>query len=172
MLDNTVTKNCLATPIATPTILPQPQAWLIPPSDLQITPQNAKFKCKNFLVTLLKKTSSIVAPKIPNLVQDLVYGRIEPEIFTKSIPFFKNLSAHITMFLEGSLPYLRQSLKTGEMSINEFTLAKVKNSHQPAATTMVPGPRISMSNMQNSKSILININFPNIKEKRNVNVFL
>jgi hypothetical protein len=152
------TQNPNAMPTATPIVILQPKS---------ITPKNSKILCKNLLVSILKEASSNhsnLAPTIQQLVEDLIYGRMEPEIFTKDIPFFNNLnpsSALITTFLKRSLPYLRESLKSGEISINEFTLANVKNSHQPAATTTVPGPRFLMSSMQNGKSIFIIINFPN-----------
>ena len=51
----------------------------------QITLGEAKIKCKNFLATLLRLASDqpeTVARNIRSLIQDLIDGRVEPEVFT------------------------------------------------------------------------------------------
>ena len=137
-------------PIATPTFTPQSQKIITQspidtPAAMPITiPQpksiTSKIWCKNFLVSLLEKTSSIAAPTIQHLVQDLIYGRIEPQIFMMRLSKYFEIGDGvdwIARFLKLSLPSLRESIKSGEFSVNEFTLANIST---------VPKPRISMSN--------------------------
>ncbi|XP_043858997.1 transcription initiation factor TFIID subunit 4-like [Dromiciops gliroides] len=76
--------------------------------------ENVK-KCKNFLSTLIKMTSSSkqsteTAANIKELVQNLLDGKIEAEDFTNRLYHELNSSPkpYLVPFLKGSLPALRQ----------------------------------------------------------------
>ena len=88
----------------------------------QMTPDTAKIKCKNFLATLLRLASDQpegVARNVRALIQGLIDGRVEPEIFTTKLQKELNSSPQpcLVPFLKKSLPYLQQSLATHELSI-------------------------------------------------------
>jgi len=55
---------------------------------LQMTPDTAKVKCKNFLSTLLRLASEqpeSVATNVQSLIQGLVDAKVEPEEFTTKL---------------------------------------------------------------------------------------
>ena len=88
----------------------------------QMTPDTAKLKCKNFLATLLRlagEQPAAVATNVRNLIQGLIDGKVEPELFTTKLQ--KELSSSpqpcLVPFLKKSLPYLQQSLASGELTI-------------------------------------------------------
>jgi len=88
----------------------------------QMTPDTAKVKCKNFLATLLRLASDqpeSVARNVRALIQGLVDGRVEPEVFTTKLQKELNSSPQpcLVPFLKKSLPYLQHSLATRELSI-------------------------------------------------------
>ena len=92
----------------------------------QMTPDTAKVKCKNFLATLLRLASDrpeSVARNVRALVQGLVDGRVEPEVFTTKLQKELNSSPQpcLVPFLKKSLPYLQHSLATRELSIEGIT---------------------------------------------------
>ena len=87
-----------------------------------MTPDTAKTRCKNFLATLLKLASDQqgqVASNVQTLIQGLIDGKIEPEAFTTRLQRELNSSPQpcLVPFLKKSLPHLRQSLRTGELTI-------------------------------------------------------
>jgi hypothetical protein len=88
----------------------------------QMTPDTAKLKCKNFLATLLRlagEQPASVATNVRNLIQGLIDGHVEPEVFTTNLQKELNSSPQpcLVPFLKKSLPYLQQSLLSGELSI-------------------------------------------------------
>merc|ERR1719320_1064796 len=88
----------------------------------QMTPDTAKIKCKNFLATLLRLASDqpeSVARNVRALIQGLIDGRVEPELFTTKLQKELNSSPQpcLVPFLKKSLPYLQQSLAMRELTI-------------------------------------------------------
>merc|ERR1719312_760051 len=88
----------------------------------QMTPDTAKIKCKNFLATLLRLASDqpeSVARNVRALIQGLIDGRVEPEVFTTKLQKELNSSPQpcLVPFLKKSLPYLQHSLATRELTI-------------------------------------------------------
>ena len=87
-----------------------------------MTPDTAKLKCKNFLATLLRlagEQPQDVANNVRTLIQGLIDGKVEPEIFTTRLQKELNSSPQpcLVPFLKKSLPYLQASLTSGELSI-------------------------------------------------------
>jgi len=88
----------------------------------QMTPDTAKIKCKNFLATLLRLASDqpeSVERNVRALIQGLIDGRVEPEVFTTKLQEELNSSPQPSLvpFLQKSLPYLQHSLTTRELTI-------------------------------------------------------
>merc|ERR1719346_933960 len=91
-----------------------------------MTPDTAKMKCKNFLATLLRLAGEQppeVAENVRNLIQGLIDGKVEPEIFTTRLQKELNSSPQpcLVPFLKKSLPYLQHSLATRELTIEGVT---------------------------------------------------
>ena len=91
-----------------------------------MTPDTAKIKCKNFLATLLRLASDqpeSVARNVRTLIQGLIEGRVEPEVFTTRLQRELNSSPQpcLVPFLKKSLPYLQHSLATRELTIEGVT---------------------------------------------------
>ena len=64
----------------------------------QMTPDTAKIKCKNFLATLLRLASDqpeSVARNVRGLIQGLIDGRVEPELFTTKLQKELNSSPQV-----------------------------------------------------------------------------
>lgn len=106
----------------------------------QMTPDTAKVKCKNFLATLLRLASEqppAVAANVRNLIQGLIDGNVEPEVFTNRLQRELNSSPQpcLVPFLKKSLPYLQQSLRSGELKIDGVRAPPVVM-HQPQAATL------------------------------------
>merc|ERR1719317_656755 len=138
-------------PLARPaTASPQPNAAA--PASLsnnsmgqQMTPDTAKIKCKNFLATLLRLASDqpeSVARNVRGLIQGLIDGRVEPEVFTTKLQKELNSSPQpcLVPFLKKSLPYLQHSLATRELTIEGVNPPSI---HQigklpPAMTVSAP----------------------------------
>ncbi|GAB6021417.1 transcription initiation factor TFIID subunit 4 [Chamberlinius hualienensis] len=88
----------------------------------QMSPDTAKKKCKNFLSTLIRLASDQpeqVATNVKNLIQGLIDGNVPPEDFTNQLQRELNSSPQpcLIPFLKKSLPYLRHSLTTQELTI-------------------------------------------------------
>ena len=88
----------------------------------QMTPDTAKIKCKNFLATMLwlaRDQPESVARNVRGLIQGLIDGRVEPELFTTKILKELNASPQLSLapFLKKSIPYLQQSLAMRELTI-------------------------------------------------------
>merc|ERR1719315_471908 len=111
----------------------------------QMTPDTAKIKCKNFLATLLRLASDqpeSVARNVRALIQGLIDGRVEPEVFTTKLQKELNSSPQpcLVPFLKKSLPYLQHSLATRELTIEGVNPPSI---HQigklpPAMTASAP----------------------------------
>lgn len=89
----------------------------------QMSPNTAKKKCKNFLSTLIRLATDQpeqVATNVKNLIQGLIDGAIQPEDFTNQLQKELNSSPQpcLVPFLKKSLPYLRHSLMTKELTID------------------------------------------------------
>jgi len=109
----------------------------------QMTPDIAKLKCKNFLATLLKLASeqpAQVATNVRHLIQGLIDGKVEPEVFTTKLQ--KELSSSpqpcLVPFLKKSLPYLQQSLASGELTIDGVRAPQVVANRLPAGLGAPP----------------------------------
>ena len=94
----------------------------------QMTPDTAKLKskCRNFLATLLRRAGEQptgVAQNVRTLIQDLIDGAVDPEVFTRNLQCELNAATNaatqesLVTFLKLSLPYLQTSLRSGELSI-------------------------------------------------------
>ena len=88
----------------------------------QMTPDTAKLKCRNFLATLLRladEQSASMAQNVRTLIQGLVDGAVDPEVFTRKLQLELNAAPQpgLVPFLKLSLPYLQTSLRSGELSI-------------------------------------------------------
>ncbi|XP_045193372.2 transcription initiation factor TFIID subunit 4-like [Mercenaria mercenaria] len=84
--------------------------------------ENVK-KCKNFLSTLIKLAASqpeATVSSVRDLIQGLIDGKLEPEVFTEKLQ--KELKSspqpYLVPFLKKSLPLLRQSLLNNKMTID------------------------------------------------------
>ena len=115
----------------------------------QMTPDTAKIKCKNFLATLLRLASDqpdTVATNVRSLIQGLIEGRVEPEVFTTKLQRELNSSPQpcLVPFLRKSLPYLQHSLATRELTIEGVTPPNLSQVGKlPPATSLSgggPGP--------------------------------
>ena len=116
----------------------------------QMTPDTAKIKCKNFLATLLRLASDqpdTVATNVRSLIQGLIEGRVEPEVFTTKLQRELNSSPQpcLVPFLRKSLPYLQHSLATRELTIEGVTPPNLSQVGKlPPATSLsgaaTPGP--------------------------------
>ncbi|CAG0912421.1 unnamed protein product [Notodromas monacha] len=131
---------------------------------LQMPPETAKIKCKNFLATLLRLANEQpdnVAKNVRNLIQGLVDGKVIPEDFTSKLQRELNSSPQpcLVPFLKKSLPFLRHSLATGELTIDGVvapplssitlptaagtaTAAAMTTQNSTASATPRPGSRI------------------------------
>ncbi|KAJ0173818.1 hypothetical protein K1T71_010967 [Dendrolimus kikuchii] len=83
---------------------------------------NTKEKCRNFLANLLDLSSKeppAVERNVRNLIQELIDAQVEPEEFCDRLEKLLNASPQPCLigFLKKSLPLLRQSLVTKELTI-------------------------------------------------------
>ena len=86
----------------------------------------AKLSCKNFLATLLRlartKLSGLEVLKLIQEIQDLIDGALDPQKFTAKLQLESYLSSDesdcLMPFLKRSLPFLQNSLISGELSID------------------------------------------------------
>ncbi|TRY75530.1 hypothetical protein TCAL_08386 [Tigriopus californicus] len=117
----------------------------------QMTPDMAKLKCKNFLATLLKLASEQppnVAKNVRNLIQGLIDGHVEPEVFTTQLQRELNSSPQpcLVPFLRKSLPFLQSSLRQGELTIDGVRAPPLVNSnmatmgHSPGMVSSAANP--------------------------------
>lgn len=115
----------------------------------QMTPDTAKLKCKNFLATLLRLASEqppVVATNVRNLIQGLIDGKVDPETFTTKLQKELNSSPQpcLVPFLKKSLPYLQQSLSSGELSIDGVRAPANSRARVHVNTTVVHPPAAGM----------------------------
>jgi hypothetical protein len=97
------------------------------------SPELAVSKCKKFLATMWRV--SVENPKacnVPSLIQALIDGAIEPEVFMDKIDKELNSTPQPTFvsFLRNCLPYLRRSLLSGELSIDDIRPPSLHSPHQ------------------------------------------
>jgi len=154
VVTSTATRPPLQPPPRLPTV-PVQRAPAPPPASTaaqsaasmgqQMTPDTAKVKCKNFLATLLRLASDqpeSVARNVRALIQGLVDGRVEPEVFTTKLQKELNSSPQpcLVPFLKKSLPYLQHSLATRELSIEGVLPPTINQVGKlPAAVSQPPG---------------------------------
>ena len=129
-------------PVSTAKPIPNP-----PPSvpSSSLSPNTAKHKCRNFLVTLQKLVEEkppAVAENIRNLIQSLIDGVDDPETFTTKICCVLNSAPQprLVPFLKLSLPYLQNSLLFGELSIDGILPPPRTPRTRRLATNTTPGP--------------------------------
>ena len=140
-----------ASTVVTPSQVPVSTAKPIPnpppsvPSSSTMSPNTAKHKCRNFLATLqrlVEKNSPAVAENVRNFIQSLIDGAVDPETFTTKLLCELNSKPHpgLVPFLKRSLPYLQNSLLSGELSIDGILPPPryPKTCRSPTNTT--PGP--------------------------------
>merc|ERR1719412_818305 len=125
----------------------------------QMTPDTAKMKCKNFLATLLRlagEQPQDVANNVRTLIQGLIDGQVEPEIFTTRLQKELNSSPQpcLVPFLKKSLPYLQNSLASGELSIEGVRAPPVSSLRMPGASTLSPHPSIAGTGSMGIRSTL------------------
>ncbi|XP_040359446.1 transcription initiation factor TFIID subunit 4 isoform X13 [Ixodes scapularis] len=116
----TTTSTSVTQPLSIQTTVANSQSAATTPS--QMSPNTAKKKCKNFLSTLIRLASDQpeqVASNVKGLIQGLIDGTIQPEDFTNQLQKELNSSPQpcLVPFLKKSLPYLRHSLMTKELTI-------------------------------------------------------
>ena len=117
-----VVPSAASTPPATPPRAPAAASGSGGGMGQQMTPDTAKLKCKNFLATLLRLASEQpagVAQNVRALIQGLIDGAVDPEVFTTKLQRELNSSPQpcLVPFLKKSLPFLQNSLHSGELSI-------------------------------------------------------
>ncbi|XP_037075463.1 transcription initiation factor TFIID subunit 4-like [Pollicipes pollicipes] len=93
------------------------------PAQGAMAADTAKLKCKNFLSTLLrlaKDQPDTVERNVRTLIQSLIDARVEPEAFTSRLQQELNSSPQpcLVPFLKKSLPFLRQSLFSRDITID------------------------------------------------------
>ncbi|CAG7706731.1 unnamed protein product [Allacma fusca] len=110
----------------------------------QMTAETAKMKCKNFLSFLLElsaKQNATVARNVKTLIQGLVDGKVNAEDFSDRLQKEVNSQPQpcLVGFLKKSLPHLRQSLATKELTIDGIK-APALSSVGPTApvTALIP----------------------------------
>ena len=108
----------------------------------QMTPDTAKLKCKNFLATLLRLASEQpagVAQNVRTLIQGLIDGAVDPEVFTTRLQRELNSSPQpcLVPFLKKSLPYLQTSLRSGELTIEGVRAPSTIAAPPPQGPSMV-----------------------------------
>ena len=110
----------------------------------QMTPEIAKNKCKNFLITLLKSADSLpphVNICVKNLIQGLIDNKINPEMFTTQLQRGLRSSPQpcLIPFLRKSMPYLREALKNGEFAM-EFYIEGIIPPSNPVTSKTPEAP--------------------------------
>ena len=103
----------------------------------QMTPDTAKMKCKNFLVTLQRLAEEqppAVAENVRSLIQGLIDGRIVPETFAAKLQRELDSSPQpcLVPFLKRSLPFLQNSLSNGELIIQGVRAPSQRTSSRPS----------------------------------------
>merc|ERR1719397_254573 len=122
----------------------------------QLSPLQAKMKCKNFLATLLRLVKAQpegVARNVRGLIKGLIDGHVEPELFTTKLQKELNSSPQpcLAPFLKKSLPYLQQSLAMRELTIeSDVPLDTLQNAEQ-AVGSSPSAPTISSAEVEELK---------------------
>ena len=125
----------------------------------QMTPDTAKLKCKNFLATLLRlagEQPAVVAANVRDLIQGLIDGHVEPEVFTTKLQKELNSSPQpcLVPFLKKSLPYLQQSLLSGELSIEGVRPPPL---HSPAGQALQQQRTMQQQQQQQQQSLKVQV---------------
>ncbi|BFZ19294.1 hypothetical protein BsWGS_22333 [Bradybaena similaris] len=121
--------------------------------------ENVK-KCKNFLSTLINLASSQPQETVNNvkaLIQGLLDGKVEPEMFTERLQreLQSSPQPYLVPFLKKSLPLLRQSMIKGQMTIDGIKPPPiaVTSQAQPIVQTSAP-PRMVAQQIITPRPIL------------------
>ena len=143
-----VVPSAASTPPATPPRAPAAASGSGGGMGQQMTPDTAKLKCKNFLATLLRLASEQpagVAQNVRALIQGLIDGAVDPEVFTTKLQRELNSSPQpcLVPFLKKSLPFLQTSLRSGELTIEGVR-----------APSTMPPPSISGVRLQRQHTIV------------------
>lgn len=137
----TTTTASVTQPLTIQTTVANSQSAATTPS--QMSPNTAKKKCKNFLSTLIRLASDQpeqVASNVKGLIQGLIDGTIQPEDFTNQLQKELNSSPQpcLVPFLKKSLPYLRHSLMTKELTIEGVRPPPQGAVTLPSTPTIIP----------------------------------
>ncbi|XP_064466928.1 transcription initiation factor TFIID subunit 4-like isoform X2 [Ornithodoros turicata] len=135
------TTSSVTQPLSIQTTVANSQSTATTPS--QMSPNTAKKKCKNFLSTLIRLASDQpeqVASNVKGLIQGLIDGTIQPEDFTNQLQKELNSSPQpcLVPFLKKSLPYLRHSLMTKELTIEGVRPPPQGAVTLPSTPTIIP----------------------------------
>ena len=89
----------------------------------RMTPDTAKHQSRNFLATLSRQAKEqlpAAGENIQNLIQDLIDGLVDPETFTTRLrpKLSSSLPPSLVPILKRGLPFLQNSLLSGELSID------------------------------------------------------
>ncbi|XP_054710998.1 transcription initiation factor TFIID subunit 4-like [Uloborus diversus] len=134
-------------------------------SSVAMSPNTIKKKCQNFLSTLIKLAgdqTTKTASNVKKLIQNLIDGTIEPEEFSTQLQ--KELRSspqpYLNHFLKKSLPHVRQSLISKEMTIDGIrpplpppsmqTISATPPQVTSIRTTFAPSARMSATTIAGS----------------------
>ncbi|XP_059140891.1 transcription initiation factor TFIID subunit 4-like isoform X3 [Physella acuta] len=114
--------------------------------------ENVK-KCKNFLSTLIKLAYSQPPETVKNvkaLIQGLIDGKVEPEMFTERLQHELQSSPqpYLVPFLKKSLPLLRQSMLKGRMVIDGVKPPPAEVAGQSQSITVSQSPATTIVSQQ------------------------
>lgn len=142
----TTTSASVTQPLSIQTTVANSQSAATTPS--QMSPNTAKKKCKNFLSTLIRLASDQpeqVASNVKGLIQGLIDGTIQPEDFTNQLQKELNSSPQpcLVPFLKKSLPYLRHSLMTKELTIEGVRPPPQGAVTLPPTPTVIPSIQVA-----------------------------
>ncbi|KAK3579938.1 hypothetical protein CHS0354_020831 [Potamilus streckersoni] len=123
--------------------------------------ENVK-KCKNFLSTLIKLASSqpeAIVRNVRDLIQGLIDGKIEPEVFTEKLQ--KELKSspqpYLVPFIKKSLPLLRQSLISNKMTIEGVRappISVLQQAQLGSIQPISPAPQLPLKTGQNQNAVI------------------
>ncbi|XP_041376302.1 transcription initiation factor TFIID subunit 4-like [Gigantopelta aegis] len=121
--------------------------------------ENVK-KCKNFLSTLIKLASSQPPETVRNvrdLIQGLIDGKVEPEMFTErlQVELKSSPQPYLVPFLKKSLPLLRQCLLNNKMTIEGVRAPPPEVLNQMQHQAIQPVPSSLQQQMQPAQRLPI-----------------
>ncbi|CAH1960048.1 unnamed protein product [Acanthoscelides obtectus] len=135
------------------TVTTAPQQQTVQVQQTRPANDNTKEKCRKFLANLLELSSrepKAVEKNVRTLIQELIDNKVEPEDFCDKLERLLNASPQPCLigFLKKSLPLLRHSLATQEMTIDGIRppAADVVFSVAGAAPTVQTAVRPGLAN--------------------------